>query len=128
MISRVLGSGDPRSNSRSRTALRMPNVNTRLGSHCTRNVLTKTVAVLRMFTDTMLRFALVYYMWCDASPSMLKIAALAKPHALLSPATRPKQLRMLFSVLGDGFMSKDMVRSKETPMVQQKQGLQAHDD
>lgn len=30
----------------------MAKVNTRLGSHCTRNVLTKSVAVLRMFKDT----------------------------------------------------------------------------
>ena len=52
------------------------------------NGLIKNVTVLlRMFKDTMLRFVLGYYMWCDASPSPLKIAELANPHTF-SLATR----------------------------------------
>lgn len=52
----MLGSGDPQLTAPGAAAIRMSNVNTRLGSHCIRNVLTKNVAVLRMFNDTMLRF------------------------------------------------------------------------
>jgi hypothetical protein len=81
----VLGSGDPQ------LPIPASDTNVKHGHEIRiiliRNVLAKSVAVLRMFNDTMLRFVLGYYMWCDASPSPLKIAELANPHTL-SPATR----------------------------------------
>lgn len=67
-------------------------------------------------------------MWCDASPSIVKIAELASPHVLF-PQQYGKQLReTVFAALCDGFAGKNTVKSNELPMFQQKQGPQAHDD
>ena len=67
-------------------------------------------------------------MWCDASPSPLKIAELANPHDSSPSNTVKTADKCCLFVCATGSQAKNTVRTRELPMFQQKQGLQPHDD
>jgi hypothetical protein len=67
-------------------------------------------------------------MWCDASPSIVKIVELAGARVLLPQQCGKQLMRTLSAALCDGIAGKNTVKSSELPMFQQKQGPQAHDD
>jgi hypothetical protein len=58
-------------------------------------------------------------MWCDASPSIVKIVKLASPHILFPQQCGKQFTRVLSAALCDGFAGKNTVKSSELQMFQQ---------